>query len=180
MTARVTARAGQENIKLCYDAPQRALNETIVIMHTTQELCKLLRFRVEDISSLERLVNPLTNSLKSSLQFVDDIILDIECRENSRILLESQKILSLEGFKTDDRDTRKIIGKSIKKIITDYERRYFFKKNVQENTLVNHLKGIMFGETSFEEQKLNISQDKKLTATLNHTVCALRPAPLKP
>ena len=150
----------------CY--VERPLNETITILYNIQELCKLFKFRLDDIASLERHVNFQLSTLKSGLQFVDKIILDVETRETARIALEIRKIKLMEGLRTDDRDTRKTIAKNIKKTLSEFERKSFFKVPERVMSIADHLREIVLGEPPAPEPKVKISHNKLLAIALRY------------
>eukprot|EP00826_Nyctotherus_ovalis_P042598 TRINITY_DN4399_c0_g1_i1.p1 TRINITY_DN4399_c0_g1~~TRINITY_DN4399_c0_g1_i1.p1 ORF type:complete len:386 (-),score=56.64 TRINITY_DN4399_c0_g1_i1:67-1224(-) len=158
----------QIDIKGSSEIAQRSQNETIAILSSMQELCKLLKFRLDDITTLERHINTQTGTLKLALQFVDKVVLDIESRESARVALETQKIAAVEGMRTDDKDTKKAIAKNVKKILADFERRYFFKVPPKVMSSAEHLKEVMQGESPRSETKIKISHNKILATVLQY------------
>lgn len=150
------------------EAPQRPLNETITILCNMQELYKLLKLRLEDVIALERHVNFKGSCLKSALQFVDKVVLDVETRESTRETLEAKKIAAIEGLRADDKDTRKAVTKAIKKILGEFEKRYFFKVPGRVTSVGEHVKEIMLGESPSSEPSVNISHNKLLATALRY------------
>eukprot|EP00826_Nyctotherus_ovalis_P010316 TRINITY_DN12732_c1_g1_i1.p1 TRINITY_DN12732_c1_g1~~TRINITY_DN12732_c1_g1_i1.p1 ORF type:complete len:397 (+),score=63.51 TRINITY_DN12732_c1_g1_i1:34-1191(+) len=151
-----------------YEAPQRPLNETITILCNMQELYKLLKLRLEDVIALEKHVNFKGKNLKSALQFVDKVVLDVETRESTRETLETKKIAAIEGLRTDDKDTRKAVAKAMKKILGEFEKRYFFKAPARVTSVGEHVKEVMSGESPSSEPNVSISHNKLLATALRY------------
>ena len=145
----------RENI--CYTS-QRQL--PVAIMYNSYELCKIIRYRADDITLIEK------NCMESSL-LMDNLkifIFDIERKEIKRSFIESQKLENLKGLYSDDFDIKRNIIRTLKKTISEFERKYFGKLiNAEEDTIKNQVDFIMSGEVI---HKPPISYDKTLDITL--------------
>eukprot|EP00826_Nyctotherus_ovalis_P019187 TRINITY_DN1586_c0_g1_i41.p1 TRINITY_DN1586_c0_g1~~TRINITY_DN1586_c0_g1_i41.p1 ORF type:complete len:384 (+),score=58.62 TRINITY_DN1586_c0_g1_i41:142-1293(+) len=138
--------------------------ETIAIVYNMQEICKLIKFRGDDLVIIEKLLADLP-----SPDFLHNFLSNTKKREAKRANSEAQKVLALQKLCASDADTKRTIVKSVKKTLAEFERKYFHEEpRIAVPSLKSQLDFIMNGNTS---QKPPVSYDNTLNAVLQ---CAFR------
>lgn len=138
--------------------------ETIAVVYNMQEICKLIKFRGDDVTAAEKLLAdpPSHDSLHNFLS-------NTRKREGKRASLEAQRVSALQELCTSDADTKRTIVKNVKKVLAEFERKYFHEEPcIAASSLKNQLDFIMNGNTS---QKPPVSYDSTLNTVLQ---CAFR------
>jgi len=141
------------------ESPQQVLNETTTIFCNLGEVCKIIKFRGEDIVTMDRLISPSEGI--ESLQLIDDIISTIRQKEAKRNASESQSLAGIKGIYVDSEEIKKNMERLIKKVTCEFGRRYF-SKEPQENSVVSHLNYIMQDQNN----KAHFFQDRELAIIL--------------
>ena len=124
------------------ESPQIMTKETIAILCSLTEVCKIIKFRGEDIVSTDKLLTTPDILETIPIQTIDDIITSIKRKEAKRASLELQSLNSIEGMILVNDEIKRNIIRIIKRVMGEFERRYFLKEP-KNASLVGQLNSVM-------------------------------------